>query len=104
MSTTTLAGAEVSLNDEGYLVDAGQWSPAICQALAEDVGIELTAKHWEVINYAREDFVTTGKSPGLRRIASHTSFAIKDLYRLFPKGPGKLIARVAGTPKPKSCL
>ena len=29
---------------------------------------------------------------------------MKDLYRLFPKGPGKLASRIAGLPKPKSCL
>ena len=45
-----------------------------------------------------------GQSPGPRRIVSGAGVAMKDLYELFPKGPGKLIARIAGVPKPKACL
>ena len=98
------AGTEVQVNQEGYLVDAGQWTPAVAEGIASEVGIVLTPQHWEVINFAREDFAATGKSPGLRRIAANTSVAMKELYQLFPKGPGKLVARIAGIPKPKSCL
>jgi tRNA 2-thiouridine synthesizing protein E len=29
---------------------------------------------------------------------------MKELYELFPKGPGKLAARIAGLPKPQSCV
>ena len=104
MTTQNYAGVDVALNDEGYLVDANQWSPDVCAAIAAEIGLSLTPSHWEVINFAREDFANTGKSPGLRRITSNTNVAMKEIYKLFPKGPGKLVARVAGTPKPKSCL
>lgn len=104
MQTRSYAGVDVALNDEGYLVDANQWSAEVCQAIAQEIGLSLTPSHWEVINFAREDFANNGKSPGLRRITSNTNLGMKDLYKLFPKGPGKLVARVAGTPKPKSCL
>ena len=104
MSHHDYAGIDVQTNDEGYLVDAGQWTPAVGEAIAAEIGVALTAKHWEVIHFAREDFSATGKSPGLRRIAANTAVGMKELYQLFPKGPGKLIARIAGIPKPKSCL
>ena len=104
MTTQSYAGATVDINGEGYLTDANQWTPAVGEAIAGEVGIALDASHWEVINFAREDYASTGKSPGLRRIAANTKANMKDLYRLFPKGPGKLVARIAGTPKPKSCL
>jgi tRNA 2-thiouridine synthesizing protein E len=104
MTTQTYAGQPVSINDEGYLVDANQWTPAIGEAIASELGIALGANHWEVINFAREDYASTGNSPGLRRIAANTHAPIKALYSMFPKGPGKLVARIAGTPKPKSCL
>ena len=29
---------------------------------------------------------------------------MKDLYQLFPKGPGKLAAKVSGLPKPQGCI
>ena len=104
MTAHNYAGTLINVNDEGYLVDANQWTPAIGEAIASELGIPLDANHWEVINFAREDYANTGKSPGLRRIAANTHANMKSLYQLFPKGPGKLVARIAGTPKPKSCL
>ena len=104
MSLHSYAGTQVETNDEGFMLEAGQWTPAIGEAVAGELGLALTPQHWEVIEFARADFATTGTSPGLRRIAANTSASMKDLYKLFPKGPGKLVARVAGLPKPKSCL
>lgn len=104
MSLHSYAGQDIQTNPEGFMVDANQWSPAVGEAIAAELGLALTPRHWEVVNFAREDFATTGKSPGLRRIAANTKVPMKELYELFPKGPGKLVARVAGLPKPKSCL
>lgn len=98
------AGHTVELSDEGFLVDSNQWMPDIGEAIAGQLGIVLTPEHWAVITYCREDAAKQGQSPGLRRIAQHSGVSMKDLYRLFPKGPGKLAARIAGLPKPKSCV
>jgi tRNA 2-thiouridine synthesizing protein E len=104
MSTQTYAGTPVQTNTEGFMIDANQWSPAVAEAIASEIGLTLTPRHWEVVNFAREDYATTGSSPGLRRITKYAGVPTKELYKLFPKGPGKLIARIAGLPKPKSCL
>jgi sulfur relay (sulfurtransferase) DsrC/TusE family protein len=37
----------------------------------------------------------------LTQIASVTT---KDIYALFPKAPGRTIAKIAGLPKPAGCL
>ena len=104
MTLANYAGTDVHLNTDGYLVDGNQWTTAIAEAIAGELGIALTPTHWEAVNFAREDFAQSGASPGLRRIAANTNVTIKDLYRLFPKGPGKLVARIGGIPKPKACL
>jgi len=104
MTLHTYAGTDIQTNDEGFMTDANQWTPSVGQAIASEIGLPLSPRHWEIINYAREDFAGAGKSPGLRRISKATKVPIKELYSLFPKGPGKLIARIAGLPKPKSCL
>ncbi len=104
MTMHNYPGTEVQVNDEGYLVDANDWTPIIGEAIASEAGITLTPEHWQVVNFAREDFAQQGASPGLRRIAANTDATIRSIYKLFPKGPGKLVARVAGIPKPKSCL
>ncbi len=97
MTLHSYAGFDVHVNDEGFLLDANQWTPSVGEAIAAELGISLKPDHWVVINFAREDFAGSGKSPGLRRISGNTGVAIKQIYKMFPKGPGKLVARIAGT-------
>ena len=99
------AGAQIDINPEGFLVNASQWTPAVGEALAEEVGIApLTERHWQVLNFCRDDTETQGQPPGLRRISKLSGVPMKELYQLFPKGPGKLAARIAGLPKPQGCI
>lgn len=104
MSLHEYAGRSIETNDEGFLLDGAQWTPEVAEAIAAEVGLSLSPEHWKVITFCREDAARQGQSPGLRRITLQAGVGMKDLYRLFPKGPGKLAARVAGLPKPKSCL
>ena len=67
-------------------------------------GVELTDEHWHVLETARKDFEATGTSPNLRRLTEVASVTTKDLYRLFPKAPGRTLAKIAGLPKPAGCL
>lgn len=97
-------GRSVEVTDEGFLVDASQWTPEIADAIAEEVGLCLTDRHWTVIGFCREDAAREGQPPSLRRIAKLSGVTMKELYELFPKGPGKLAARLAGLPKPQGCV
>ena len=105
MSTKQYAGVAVDVDAEGFLTQSAQWTRAVAEAIAQEVGIAaLNDRHWKVIDFARKDTVEQGQSPGPRRIAAASGVTMKELYELFPKGPGKLVARVSGVPKPKSCL
>lgn len=104
MTSAVLAGINVEVDAEGYLTDNNQWNMEIGEAISESLGIQLSPDHWKLINFAREDFAVKKQSPGLRRISKATGMGMKIIYKLFPKGPGKLIAKIAGVPKPKSCL
>ena len=104
MKTLELNDKILQMNDEGFLLDSSEWTPEIGEALARYAGIELTDKHWKVITFCREDAAREGASPGLRRISKLSGVKMKELYQLFPKGPGKLAARVAGLPKPQACI
>jgi len=104
MPSHAYAGHMVDVNDEGYLSKPSDWNREIGEAIASELGIAMTPEHWKVVAYAQRDFAETGQTPGLRRITVNTSVGMKDLYQLFPKGPGKLIAKIGGIPKPKSCL
>jgi len=98
------AGHHVEVNEEGFLLDAAQWTPEVAEAIASEVGLTLNSGHWKVLTFCREDAAKEGQAPGLRRISKLSGTGTKELYELFPKGPGKLAARIAGLPKPKSCL
>jgi len=105
MPVVEVAGRTVDFNEEGFMTDSSQWTPEIAEALARQVGLDsLGAEHWKVITFCREDAAKEGQPPGLRRIAKLSGVGTKDLYRLFPKGPGKLAARIAGLSKPKACV
>ncbi|MEJ2085609.1 MAG: TusE/DsrC/DsvC family sulfur relay protein [Acidobacteriota bacterium] len=105
MPTVEYAGQAIEVNEEGFLVDSNTWTPEIAEELAVEVGIgDLTDQHWKVITFCREDAAKQGQPPGLRRISKLSGVNMKDLYRLFPKGPGKLAAKVSGLPKPQGCI
>ena len=54
MTLKTIAGKEVNVSEEGYLEDMGQWNEDVAREIADEIGIELTDKHFEVLNYLRE--------------------------------------------------
>ncbi len=104
-STTASPAIGVPLDKEGFLVDPNDWTPALAEALARESGIDLlTEDHWKVITFCREDAAQRGEPPGLRRISKLSGVGMKELYQLFPKGPGKLAARIAGLHKPHGCI
>ncbi len=94
----------VQTDAEGYLSNKDDWSEELANELAKELGVELGDDHWKVLNAARAIEAETGSSPGLRKISKRSETPIKAIYKLFPDGPAKLVAKIAGIPKPKSCL
>ena len=94
----------VQTDPEGYLANKNDWSEELANELALQLGVELSDDHWTVIRAARAIEAESGSSPGLRKISKRSETPIKSIYKLFPDGPAKLIAKIAGIPKPKSCL
>ncbi len=105
MTTALLAGVNVELNEEGFLVDPNQWTDEMATELAHKEGIDpLTDRHWQVIHFMRSEFFAKGTGPTVRVLGKTSGVSIKELYQLFPKGPAKVAARIAGIPKPKGCI
>ncbi len=105
MSTATIAGTAVELNDEGFFVDPNQWTRDIAVEMAAADGITtMTDQHWQVIDFMRKEFFEKGTGPTVRVLGKTSGVSVKDLYLLFPKGPAKMAARIAGIPKPKGCI
>ncbi|MCB0954307.1 MAG: TusE/DsrC/DsvC family sulfur relay protein [Microthrixaceae bacterium] len=105
MPTKTVAGTTVEVNDEGFFTDPSQWTEEMAPELAEAEGIDtLTDPHWTVIRFMRQEFDEKGTGPTVRALGKTSGVTVKELYQLFPKGPAKIAARVAGIPKPRGCI
>jgi TusE/DsrC/DsvC family sulfur relay protein len=104
MNEKQIAGVTLDVDEEGYLTNHTQWTPDIGVALAREEGIELTPAHWKVLEFIDKDFREKGVVPGMRRMNKIGGIPTKDLYNLFPNGPIKKAARIAGYPKPVSCV
>jgi dissimilatory sulfite reductase related protein len=105
MTSLTLGGAPVDLDAEGFFLKPEQWTPEMADEIAHANGLEqLTDRHWLVIDFMRTTYLETGSAPTIRTLGKLSGVPIKELYQLFPKGPAKLAAKVAGIPKPRGCI
>ena len=94
----------LDFDDDGFMSDASAWTPEIGTAIAAALELELTDAHWNVINFARSEFEANGDAPTLRKITKTAGVPTKELYSLFPGGPAKIAAQIAGLPKPTGCI
>ncbi|MCC6241455.1 MAG: TusE/DsrC/DsvC family sulfur relay protein [Gemmatimonadaceae bacterium] len=99
----TFNGQTVTVDPEGYLSDFSQWSRDIGETLAAEAGVPLTPRHWEVLTYLQSEY-RNAVPLSIRRIGKSGVTDIKEFYQLFPTAPLKTAAKIAGIPKPVSCL
>lgn len=99
----TIANKTITVNEEGYLTNFSEWNKEVGEALAKENHIDLTNKHWQVIDYIQDEFKK--ESPlSIRKIGKSGVVDIKEFYALFPSGPLKTATKIAGVPKPASCI
>ena len=105
IATIEIQGKSLGVDVDGNLVNLEEWNENIACEIAKMEGIEkLTEKHWKVINYMRRVYAGTGEAPSIRKVTKESGVDTKELYALFPKGPAKKAAKIAGLPKPKGCI
>ena len=87
-------GKTIATNDNGYLDNVEDWSEAVGQAIADSDQLEMTEKHWDVINYLREEHINNaGNEPNERTIMKElgkkwgSKPSSKDMYGMFPGTP-----------------
>jgi TusE/DsrC/DsvC family sulfur relay protein len=105
MTAAMTAETSVDVDAEGFLTDPQQWNERLAEQIARENGIaELSERHWLVVNFMRERYLSTGTAPSIRSLGKESGVPIKELYQLFPKGPAKLAAKIGGIPKPRGCI
>lgn len=98
-----IGGKNVNVTEEGYLTDPSQWDKEIAKELAKEEEVELTDKHFEVIEFLRKK-QADGTSLTIRSVGKSGIVDIKEFYTLFPGGPLKKATKIAGISKPSSCV
>lgn len=105
VGTIEILGKSLAIDADGNLVSLTDWNEEIAKEIAKQEGIkELTGQHWKVLNYMRKVFAETGDAPSIRKLTKESGIDTKTLYLLFPGGPAKKAAKIAGLPKPKGCI
>jgi len=96
-------GKTIAVNEEGYLTDFSQWDKCIGEILAVEAEINLSPRHWDVLNYLQNEYKNE-VALSIRKIGKSGVVDIKEFYQLFPKAPLKTSTKIAGIPKPASCI
>ncbi|MDR6978394.1 tRNA 2-thiouridine synthesizing protein E [Streptomyces sp. 3330] len=105
MPTATYGETAVPVDDEGFFTDPAQWTASMAEQIARESGVAtLTDRHWTVIRFMRLHYAEKGTGPTVRVLGKTSGVSVKELYQLFPKGPAKTAAKIAGIPKPRGCI
>jgi tRNA 2-thiouridine synthesizing protein E len=106
MPQIEINGNNVETNDTGFLINIDDWSEAVAEVLAQQDGLVLTQRHWDVVKYLRNEFIDNREhQPNNREMVKGlsevwgTKTDTKDLFDLFPGGPSKQAGRIAGLPE-----
>jgi len=98
-------------SDDGFLRNAAQWNEQVAEELARLDELELTPAHWEILFFIRDYYFQFQHLPNARMFATAIRKKLGEekgqsryLQKLFPKGPLKYACKVAGLPKPPTCL
>ena len=103
MAQKIIAGVTVDVNEEGYFTNPAQWTKEIAKEIAKEENLELTEKHFVVLEFLRAKQMK-GESLTIRSMGNSGITDIKGFYQLFPGAPMKKAAKIAGIPKPASCI
>ena len=61
MTATMIAETSVDVDAEDFLTDPQQWNGRLAEQIARENGLpELTVRHWLVIKFMRDRYLTTG--------------------------------------------
>lgn len=100
-------GREIATTESGFLENIEDWSRAVATAIADEEGLELGERHWDLIDHLRDEYLNNGgNQPNTRSLVKAMSRAWNDksviaktLYDLFPGDPSKQGGRIAGLPE-----
>ena len=105
MAVVEFQGKKFEVDEDGFLTSFDQWCPEWVDYVKESEGIsEITDSHNKVLEFLQDYYKKNGIAPMVRILSKVTGFKLKQIYELFPSGPGKGACKMAGLPKPTGCV
>ncbi len=103
MAQKEFAGQLIDVNEEGYFTNPQQWNREVAAAVAKEEGLDLTDNHYAILEFLRSRY-NSGEALSIRSINKSGIVDVKEFYSLFPGAPLKKSTKIAGIPKPSSCI
>ncbi len=104
-------GAVLETTEDGFLRDPAQWNRRVAEVLAQAEALELDDAHWEILYFIRDYYARFQHLPNARMFVAAVRKQFGEdkgnsryLQKLFPQGPLKYACKIAGLPKPPTCL
>jgi tRNA 2-thiouridine synthesizing protein E len=111
MPNIEVNGKSYETDEEGYLVNLGEWNRDVADYIAKAESVDMTDQHWEVVDFLRGYYDEYQIAPAVRVLTKAIGKKLgpdkgnsQYLYELFPYGPAKQACKIAGLPKPTGCV
>ncbi len=111
MPNIDVNGKSYETDEEGYLVNLGEWNRDVADYIAKAESVDMTDQHWEVVDFLRGYYDEYQIAPAVRVLTKAIGKKLgpdkgnsQYLYELFPYGPAKQACKIAGLPKPTGCV
>jgi len=96
---------EISLDNDGFMLDPQKWDDEVACTIATDEGIEeMSDEHWAIVNFIRDYWKKHDLAPPVRMICQELGMGVRQIYKLFTSGLARGACRIAGLPKPDGCV
>lgn len=104
-------GLAIKATEQGFLADLNDWTESVALEIARLNTIEMTDLHWEIVFFIRRYYQAYKHLPNARVFTKAIKKEFGEekgnsryLHKLFPQGPLKYACKIAGLPKPPTCL
>jgi len=105
MATIEFQGKNFEIDEDGFLLKFEDWTPEWVEYVKDSEGIaEITEAHQQILDFLQDYYKKNGIAPMVRILSKSTGYKLKQIYELFPSGPGKGACKMAGLPKPTGCV
>ena len=109
--TLEVSGKTLETDEEGFLLDPGEWNESVAQHIADGERLDLDTPRWEIVRFVREHFESRGTVPEARAVLKilgerhgKDKATRKYLYELFPYGYGQQACKIAGMRMPRKLM